>query len=229
MIGFNYRRNRLYASARQHIIAGRLGEIVAARTVFSTAEGMGRDARAWKQERRTGGGALLDLGSHHVDLLRFIFAREVREVFARIWSRRAEGDCAAWQLRLDGGLTVQSFFSTCAVEEDRLDIYGDAGRLAIDRYRALDASLTGATLAGARAGQVRNKLAAIRHAPYLLKKLRAPLREPSFVAALTAFVTAARAGATRTTPDLDDGYRSLAVVCAAEESARVGAPVAVRE
>jgi predicted dehydrogenase len=229
MIGFNYRRNRLYASARQHVNAGRLGALVAARTVFSTAEGTRRDAPGWKRERLTGGGALLDLGSHHVDLLRFVFGQEVREVFAEIWSRRAEGDCAALQLRFASGLTAQSLFSTCAVEADRLDIYGDAGWLSADRYRSLGVTVKDAGQRGARLTQLRNNFAAVKHALYLLEKLRAPLREPSFSAALAAFVFAARTDAKEATPDLEDGYRSLEVICAAEESARVRAPVTVRE
>jgi myo-inositol 2-dehydrogenase/D-chiro-inositol 1-dehydrogenase len=226
MIGFNYRFNKLYAAARRHALSGRLGALVAARTVFSTAVG---DAPQWKRARESGGGALLDLASHHVDLVRFVFEREVREVSADVWSRRGEDDCAALRLRLEGGLTVQSFFSTCAVEEDRFEIYGDAGKLSVDRYRSLDVRVSEPTLRSARLERLRRALGGLRHSPYLLEKLRAPANEPSYTNALGAFVAAARGGAGDAKPDLEDGYRSLAVVAAAEESARTRRVVAVQE
>jgi predicted dehydrogenase len=226
MLGFNYRFNRLYEGARAHVHAGRLGELISARTIFSTAEGEGQPA--WKRVRAQGGGALLDLGSHHVDLLRFVFDREVREVSAQIWSRHAEDDCAALQLRLDGGLTVQSLFSTCAVEEDGLEVYGSAGKLSFDRYRSTPPPrLSNATLRGARLNQLGHALGALRHGAYSLEKLRAPAREPSFTKALGAFVSAALTGERDAKPDLEDGFRSLEVIDAAERSARERRVVAV--
>jgi predicted dehydrogenase len=224
MIGFNYRFNKLYAAARRHVRSGRLGKLVAARTVFSTA---GTDAPDWRRARASGGGALLDLGSHHVDLVRFIFDDEVREVFADVWSRRGEDDCAALRLRLDGGLIVQSFFSTGAVEEDRLEIYGDEGKLSLDRYLSPDVRVSEPTLGSARLKRLGRALGGLRQSPYLLEKLRAPAREPSFTKALCAFVAAALEGDREAKPDIEDGYRSLSVVVAAEESARTRRAVAV--
>jgi predicted dehydrogenase len=229
MIGFNYRFNKLYAAARRHVLSGKLGALVAARTVFSTAKA---DAPDWKRARESGGGALLDLGSHHVDLVRFIFGREVREVFADVWSRRVEDDCATLRLRLADGLIVQSFFSTCAVEEDRFEIYGDEGKLSLDRYLSLDVRLSEPTLRSARLKQLRHALGELRRSPYLLEKLRAPANEPSYVSALLAFVAAALEGdrgVKNVKPDLEDGYRSLAVVVAAEESARTRRVVVMPE
>ena len=49
--------------------------------------GKGRKERSlplWKQTRQTGGGALLDLASHHVDLTRFVFAQPIARVAADI-------------------------------------------------------------------------------------------------------------------------------------------------
>lgn len=232
MIGFNYRFNKLYAAARRHVRSGKLGALVSARTVFSTT---GAGATGWKRERARGGGALLDLGSHHVDLARFIFGGEVREVFAEIDSRRGEQDCAALQLRLSDGLTVQSLFSTCAVEEDRFEIYGDAGKLSLDRYLSLGVRVGEPMLGSVRLKQLRHTLGELRHSAYLLEKLRAPANEPSYASALLAFVAAARGGAhhaenaEKVKPNLEDGYRSLAVVEAAEESARTRRAVEVAE
>src|SRR6185369_726938 len=73
MMGFNYRHNELYQSVRTHIAAGALGKLLTVRTVFSTS---GEHLASWKLARRTGGGVLLDLGSHHLDLIRYFFAQE---------------------------------------------------------------------------------------------------------------------------------------------------------
>jgi predicted dehydrogenase len=130
MMGFNYRFNKLYESVRGHIRSRTLGQLLFARSVFSTAV---EDLPLWKRARRSGGGVLLDLASHHLDLLRHIFGQEVLEVFAEIRSRKSDGDSATLHLRLADGMTVQSFFSTGAVEEDSLEIYGEGGKLSVDR------------------------------------------------------------------------------------------------
>jgi predicted dehydrogenase len=223
MIGFNYRFNALYQAARQHIQSGRLGELVSVRSVFSSAA---RILPAWQQTRQNGGGALLDLASHHIDLIRFFFAQEVREVFAGLRSQRSEDDSAMLELRLADGLLVQSFFSMSAVDEDRFEVYGTAGKLVVDRHLSLDVEILDPTLDFARLKRIRRGVGSLIRSPYLLDKIRAPAYEPSYRAALAHFVVAARANQPAL-PDFRDGYRSLAVVEAAEESARIGQAVAL--
>jgi predicted dehydrogenase len=218
MIGFNYRFNKLYESVREHIHSGALGQTLYARSVFSTTR---QDLPLWKQSRRSGGGALLDLASHHFDLLRYFFGQEVREVCAEIRSHESEGDSAIIQMRLAGGIMVQSFFSTSAVDEDSFEIYGEKGKLSVDRYVSLAARITPQTLDGLRVRQLRHGLKSLIGSRYLLEKMRAPLHEPSYRASLSRFVSAAQTNAPLA-PDLFDGYQSLAVVEAAEESARTG-------
>ena len=195
MIGFNYRFNENIAEGRRELDSGRLGALVAIRTVFTTAT---RDLPEWKRSRETGGGVLLDLASHHVDLVRFLFRQEVSEVFAHSTSVAGEGDTATLELRLASGLPVQILVSLAAPEEDRIEIRGSDGQLTIERHRR-------------------------RH---LSDRVLARSRERSFEAALAQFVAAARAGQT-VEPNLHDGLRSLEVVLAAEESAQSGRPLAV--
>jgi predicted dehydrogenase len=223
MMGFNYRFNRLYESARRHIAGGRLGQLVAARSVFSIAEGR---LPAWKRARQDGGGALLDLGSHHVDLVRFLLGEPIVEVQAALRSRRSEDDTAWLQMRLASGLIVQSLFAFGAVDEERFEFYGGGGKLTVDRSRHQEAVLEGPRRAGARLRGFGRALRAVAHAPYVLEKRRAPGHEPSHRAALRRFVAAAAAG-TPASPDLEDGYACLAVVDAAERSARAGRAVPV--
>ncbi|MGI8476947.1 MAG: Gfo/Idh/MocA family protein [Thermomicrobiales bacterium] len=225
MIGFNYRFNRLYEELRGHVqSAGTdgVGEVVAVRSVFSTAT----SPQDWRQTRQAGGGALLDLASHHVDLVRFLLDREVHRVFAALQSRRGEGDVAMLELLLDGGAPVQSLFSLSTVEEDRIEIYGRSGKLAVDRYLSPTVQRTGPTLRGARMERLAGGLRSVRHGAYTLERIRAPGNEPSYGTALRRFVVAALADRPDLgTPDLFDGYQSLAVVAAAEEAARTGCTV----
>lgn len=223
MVGFNYRFNPLHQAARMQIQAGKLGPLVGARSVFSAPT---RSIPAWKQTRSNGGGVLLDLASHHIDLVRFLFQQDVRMVYADIESRCTEQDTAMLHLRLADGLQVQSYFSLCAVDEDRFEIYGQAGKLTVDRYRSLgvEAADTGGAPSLLRC--VTQGLRSLQSVPYLLKKLRSPWHEPSYRESLSRFISAVR-GQEEASPDLLDGYRSLEVICAAEESARTGRSVSL--
>ena len=60
MVGFNYRFNGLYETARRIIHSGALGEIVAVRTVFSLPT---HPTPEWKRSVANGGGVLFDLPS----------------------------------------------------------------------------------------------------------------------------------------------------------------------
>jgi predicted dehydrogenase len=227
MIGFNYRFNPLYVEARRQIASGRLGKLVGARSVFATSAS---NLPAWKRSRAGGGGVLLDLASHHLDLIRFFFDQEICAVSADLRSLRSEGDSAALQLRLSDGLLVQSLFSFRAIEEDRFEVYGEKGKLTVDRYASLDVEISDPIRRGARLKGWVKSAQSISHVPYMLQKLRAPGGEPSYRAALAHFVAAARSGCSPQ-PDLLDGCRSLAVIAAAEESAAlertVPAPIVI--
>ena len=223
MVGFNYRFNALYQAARMEIQAGKLGPLVGARSVFATPT---RSMPAWKQTRSNGAGVLLDLASHHIDLVRFLFQQGVRLVYADIESHCTEHDTATLHLRLADGLQVQSYFSLCAVDEDRFEIYGQAGKLTVDRYRSLDVEVTDAGGTASRLRRVTQVLRSLKSVPYIFKKLRSPWHEPSYRESLSRFVSAVR-GHEKASPDLLDGYRSLEVICAAEESARTGQSVSL--
>ena len=75
-IGFNRRHHPLFEQARTLLNDGVIGRVHAVQTTFcepSPPDGM----PSWKRRRATGGGALLDLASHHIDLVRWMLATEV--------------------------------------------------------------------------------------------------------------------------------------------------------
>jgi predicted dehydrogenase len=122
------------------------------------------------------------------------------------------------------GVAVQSVFRFHAGPIDRLEFLGEHGTLVVDRHRcALRLRVRRRLGYGVRSswGSLAPALAAAR-----LRRLVRPSEEPSFARALAAFVDRVR-GREAPIATLDDGAQSLAVVLAAEESARRGAPVAV--
>ena len=225
MIGFNYRFNRLFLDAARILATGEVGEPVAVRSIFASAP---RELEGWKAERARGGGVLLDLASHHVDLLRFLFGEEVVEVDCGLRSVRTEDDTASLQLRLSGGMLVQSLFSHCAADEDRFEIYGERGKVTVERGRGLAAIVDRGRRETRRADTIRHAWASSRNIRYGFEKFRAFGHEPSWAHAFARFLTSVR-GETVASPDLEDGWRSLEVVLAAEESARSGRRVILCE
>lgn len=220
MIGFNYRHHPLYKAAKRHIQAGCIGEPVIVRSVMSSASG---SLATWKRKRRTGGGVLLDLASHHIDQAHFFFDQEVREVFAVLQSQRSEDDTATLQMRMANGLLIQSFFSMNTVDEDRFEVHGGAGKLAFDRYQSLQLEISRAGEEVSVLKQLGRGLHSLIFTQYARNKLLAPTWEPSYQVALSHFVEAVRANRPAS-PDFWDGYRSVAVIEAAEESAKTGRP-----
>jgi predicted dehydrogenase len=224
MVGFNYRCNELHHSARARIQAGVIGRVLAVRSRFSAKARVLPD---WKCCRRTGGGALMELGSHHVDLLRFYFSQEVRSVSAEIRSVRTEDDDASVHLELEGGVHVQSTFSLNAADEDWFEFVGEDGILRVNRYRSLVPQIARRPEERSLARHVRQIAESVAGISYLYHKLRSPWHEPSYRRSLQAFVSAVQ-GQQVASPDLMDGYRSLEVIEAAEESAKTGRVVDVK-
>ncbi|NJM07499.1 Gfo/Idh/MocA family oxidoreductase [Candidatus Gracilibacteria bacterium] len=225
MMGFNYRFNALYMLARRAVQVGKIGQVLAARSVFSSG---GRQLATWKQQRRSGGGVLLDLASHHVDLIHYLFGQPVVETYAELRSARNEDDSAFVQLRLADGLVAQAFFSTSTVDEDRFEIYGTAGKISVDRQHGWNIVVTPSPDNAGRLRKIGRSALARVSSPYVRERITAPQAEPSYRAALAHFVAAVRKPGLHY-PDFHIGYRSLAVVAAAERSAAQGAPVAIEE
>jgi predicted dehydrogenase len=224
-VGFNLRFHPLVNELRDAVRAGTIGEPVGVRTAFCAAR---RDLPAWKAERGSGGGALLDLASHHVDLLRFLLDDEIVEVGALLRSVVSEDDTAAIELRLAGGTLASVFVSLSAVEDDRIEVYGTHGMIALDRYRSSRLRFTPERRGFGRVGRARALVHAAAHVPSAVGDLVSPPRETSFAAALASFADAAR-GVPHEAADLADGLRCLRVIAAAERAARDGTRIQIEE
>lgn len=224
MVGFHYRLHPLVAELRRQVQRGRIGRVVTARSVFSIRSGA---LPGWKVERRTGGGVLLDLASHHVDLLRFILEDEPCQVRAGVECVATEADTALLELRFRGGVSSQSFFSLCSVEENRIELFGTDGKLALDLYRSTRVAWASPTGADWRRemiglpGAVWRRVGKMRAA---LGGVSGPIR--SSANALAEFVAAIN-GDVLPSFDIADGFASLAVITGAERAAESGEPQVV--
>jgi predicted dehydrogenase len=218
MTGFNYRRHPLVERMRRHLQDGRIGQAVMVRSVFSVAH----PATGWQASPATGGGALLELGSHHFDLARFLLDDELTDISARVWRRHNEGDTASVEFRMAAGVEGSIFMAVGAADADRFEVHGEAGVLRLDRLRA-DLSLEPPVFAYGRRRALARESLVLRHS--LGRVLRSG-GEPSYERALAAFVDAVRTGE-GVHPDLRDGQRSLEWVEAALVSAASGTRVRV--
>jgi myo-inositol 2-dehydrogenase / D-chiro-inositol 1-dehydrogenase len=218
MMGFNYRFNPLTQQAKAKIAARAIGDIVAVRTVFSTAA---RPLATWKQRRESGGGALLDLAVHHIDLVRYLLDADVTSVAATLASVRSEHDSVSLQLGLTTNAGVQIFCSLSSVDEDRIDVYGTNGKLSVDRYGSLRVDVSPATARGALGLAVSRLAGEFGAMSYGAEKRRAPMHDPSFPASIGAFIKSIRDGSAAS-PSLTDGLRAMQVIDAAERSAATG-------
>ncbi len=225
MTGFNYRFSPIYAELRRAIGSGRIGEIVQVRSVFSTTA---RNAPSWKRLRSSGGGVLLDLASHHVDLVCHLLGSRVERVSATVRSVGMEDDTAELQMTLTSGQSAQSFFSLASIEEDKIEVYGASGKLTADRYNSVALRFEPSLRCGTVGSKIGDSFRAIRQLPAMAKKALSRGYEGSYAAAFDTFARAIRDGV-EAKPSLADGLRSLLVIDAAERSAVTGAAVAVEK
>ena len=226
MIGHNYRFNPLYVKLKQMIRSGRIGNPRDARMAFTTP---GAGSPSWRDKRAEGGGALLDLGTHEIDLARYLFDSEVAFVTAKIESRRADHDRAELLLELENDVYVKITLGLGDTFADRMQVIGETGSLFVDRAESLDVEFTPASSTPLSSGEFAAMLPSPRaKAAHLYAKLRAPFNEPSFGLALKAFAESITGGLPAS-PDLNDGYAALAVIAAAEMSSQQGRKVAMSE
>lgn len=214
-IGFNSRFNRLYTDLRAALRRGEIGAPLAVRTAFTAPWPLDP---GWHTSVEQGGGALLELASHHIDLIRWICDTEIVSVHASAWPVRTDDEAAALLLELASGARAQIFVAHGTLQEDRVEVYGEGGKLVVNRYDSLCVQRVPLRAAGGLQTAVRRLLAELRGIPYAIAKRRHGGHEPSYSASLSAFVDAVRTGRGGK-PDLQDGRVAQQVLGAARESA----------
>ena len=227
MVGFNMRWHRLVREARAALARGELGRVKLVRTIFTCGTRMRPDYAAWRSLRGSGGGSILELGTHHFDLVRFLLGREAREVYASC----DEGDeTSVVTLKTDGGVQVVAALSEGTGESHEIEVYGERGRLRVSCYRAdglerLDAG----RYAGSPRERLRRAARTIRALPRLLAQARTGGDYVNSYAEEWRHFAEAVRGRARVGATLEDGRRALEIALAAAESARTGRAVMIDE
>jgi UDP-N-acetylglucosamine 3-dehydrogenase len=214
MVAHNLRFMPIYETIKRLVDEGTLGRLLAVRGAFMHAgpdEYWGATSDWFWRPEQAGGGALLDMGIHLIDLVRWFVGRPVLEVAAmtaRTLKPTPFDDNAIVLLRFEGDVlaAVQASWTARPFPDRQVTIHGERGHL------VMNAAAPEPLTVHLRDGGGRKVVPEIP---------RASERVGPFV----HFVRAIRTG----TPPLTDGVEgraSLAVTLAAYEAARTGRTVA---
>ncbi|MFN7921605.1 MAG: Gfo/Idh/MocA family oxidoreductase [Bryobacteraceae bacterium] len=130
--GFNQRCHPAFIRLRHRIASGDLGALESIHVRWSTGAGLG--ARPWIGDRALGGGALFDLGSHIVDLWRFLTSQEIAELRAESRSLVIDDETAVLDARLEGGVRCRAELSLVDDDEFSVTIAAASGHETIRPY-----------------------------------------------------------------------------------------------
>jgi predicted dehydrogenase len=126
---FMYRQHPSWIAVRELVASGRIGRLTAVQSWFSY---FNDDPGNIRNIRAAGGGALYDVGCYCVNLSRMLFDAEPRRVQAALSRDPVGGTDVLTSALLEFDAGVASFTcSTRAEDDQRVHIYGTAGRISI--------------------------------------------------------------------------------------------------
>lgn len=194
-------------AAHDFIADGRLGEIVGVRAAFGHAgpKDWAPDSTWFFDPERAGGGALIDLGIHIIDLVRYLTGLEGAEVGAMTFGARDVEDAAQLVVRYDTGVigTVHASWVARPAPDMSLVVFGTEGTLSFDARSPL-------TFAPETGDREKLELPKVSASPY-----------SDFVRAVGGSSVEGPAASG------EDGRAALAIVEAAYAAAKSGKTVAV--
>jgi predicted dehydrogenase len=243
LVGFNYLKNPIIGLAREIVLSGEIGEVVAFRGIHAEDYMVDPDAPHSFRTDPEGGGALMDLGSHIVSLARHLVG-PIEEVSAATGtvhaSRPAEGGARPVGVDDHGhcvvrfangalGSVTASWVAPGRKMQLEFEITGTRGTIAFtqERFNELQLYVAGAEPA-ARAG-IRTILSGPATPPYE-RFCPAPGHQLGFNDLKTievAHLLAAIAGREKPSPDFREAYEIQRTVAAVLRSSKERAWVSV--
>lgn len=131
-----------FVATKLFVAAGRLGEVTGFRAAFGHAgpQTWAPGAEWFFDARRAGGGCLIDLGVHVVDLVRCVAGDDIAAVSALLNGRRGDVEADAQLLaRTRGGAigTIHTSWSSRSGPDQQLTVIGSEGTLHLDNRTPL--------------------------------------------------------------------------------------------
>ncbi len=213
-IGLNLRWHRLARQAAAAISAGTLGKVQLIRSTLSHNVQL-HSAGDWRGQASLGGGVLLDLAVHHLDLWRFLTGAEIEQVQA-VQAPDGSTNSAAIAARLSNGAVATLALSESVRAVNQIEFLGRDAHLLLDCYRfdGLEIAPTG-TFSGSigyRAGRLAASLTSAVSAFPVIR--RGGDWADSYRNHWIHFVDCIRSG-TPADPSLPDGEKALKAVLGA--------------
>jgi len=134
-VGFNLRGHRLMRQAQLLIERGILGAVQAARVVYTSGFRHREQAPGWRNDRQTGGGVILEVGSHGFDLLRYLLQTEFAEIYAVQQDDGRASSVVTIAGRMANDVQISAVFADQTGDALEVDVYGSAGRLHVSGHR----------------------------------------------------------------------------------------------
>ena len=223
MTGFHMRFHRLVQQLRQHLEAGAAGDIESIRLVWHSPRG---DAGipAWKTKRAHGGGALVEIAVHHLDLVRYLTGAPLEQIHAMPRHGVREDECVVVSGRTTTGILISGEFSERSPHEIEIVVNGNAGSIRADclRFDGLEIRSIH-EVPSAPAVRLRSLLRTARELPTGLgiQRLGGDYRV-SYQRQWAHFVESIRSG-TRPASTFTDGLHATEALAAAAQSTLTGA------
>ena len=202
-VGYNFRWNEAVEQALALVRSGKIGDLVAIQSNFTWAAGT---PSGWRAAQGSGG-ALSDLGSHHIDLAFHFAGTGLADARAMRRSLAWPDDTADIALVFDNGVTAAIHVSSAEGRNaNAIRIFGREGHLELDLA-------TNAKVRVLRGDPPRSRMARLadRIARFDAAGLAASGAERSFARLLDDWLAACR-GADRGGPGLGDAARVLRAI-----------------
>lgn len=130
MEAFMYRHHPQWGRAKRLVEEGKVGQL---RTIHSFFSYFNADPDNIRNKSEIGGGGLMDIGCYNISLSRFIFDREPKRVLGVLdYDPRFKTDRLASGILDFGSGTATFTCSTQLASYQRVNIFGDAGRIEIE-------------------------------------------------------------------------------------------------
>lgn len=171
-IGFNLRCHRLVRRAREMIASGALGGIHQMITMWGSQMQHDSKMPAWRRLEATGGGALFEIGIHHIDACAFLLEDKIDNVQMLARSGACDDESVSLLARTNGGVLISSSFSQVTAQLNEFRIVGDRGVLSFSLYRADSFAFTNLSQPSFGLRQRLNQLGRLREFPELLRVAR---------------------------------------------------------